>query len=160
MIAVDCSASTLRGGALSAAKGVVHNMILQAYRKRARVGLLTFSGLGINMIKPIGKVARNTVKPDLNGIAGGGGTPLLEAWRRSVEILRQHKQSHEGVELKLFMLTDGRANVSGFYNGYYDGYKRQSKDIQSTIIDIEFQPVRLAKAQEFARLTGSQYAHL
>ncbi|RYX97627.1 MAG: VWA domain-containing protein [Comamonadaceae bacterium] len=100
---LDCSASMRTSGALAQAKGLLLNLMDEAYRHRDRVALLCFAGGSVEMrLSPRRAAVWN--EDWLAPIGGGGGTPLALGVTAAGELLRRQKAGRRS----LWLLTDGR----------------------------------------------------
>ncbi len=108
LIALDTSGSMRRGGRLAWAKGYAARLIEQAARAGEHVALLSFGGLGVQLLLPPGP-ARAAGSERVRPVGGGGGTPLSACLREAERLLRkvQHRRGAAGTDC-LWLLTDGR----------------------------------------------------
>jgi magnesium chelatase subunit D len=104
---VDASGSSA-AARLAEAKGAVELMLADAYQRREQVSLITFRGGGADVTLPM---TRSLVqaKRRLQGVPGGGGTPLASGLSLAQEVALQAKRG--GMTPFLIVLTDGRANI-------------------------------------------------
>ena len=154
LILVDASASTLRGGALRRAKGLVAALLEQARRRRERAGILRFGGGsdGVQLLRACRKVGRNEIAPDLARITGGGGTPLRRALLRAAGQLRAEAGRRPGERREFFLITDGRSR---------DRLRGLTLTAAAaTVVDIENGPVRLGRCRRIARELGARLVHI
>ncbi len=93
----------LRAGQLARAKGVLAELLAQAYRWRDPVALLGFGGAGSALVLAPGRALQDAGGA-LAPLAGGGGTPLGAALQDADALLRRHRQGQRW----LWLLTDGR----------------------------------------------------
>lgn len=108
LIALDTSGSMQRGARLAKAKGYAARLIEQAARAGDHVALLSFGGLGVQLLLPPGP-ARAAGSERVRPVGGGGGTPLSACLREAERLLRQvqHRRGAAGMDC-LWLLTDGR----------------------------------------------------
>lgn len=147
---VDASASTHRHQALSQAKGVLAQVFDDAYRRRARLALLTASGKAPQW-KHQGLKASAALQPWLDALGAGGGTPLFAAIEQAREWLKMRHQRYPAEHVRLLILTDGRIRDMPQCAGF---------DCESLLIDIEKGPIRLGRARELAGRLGADYRHI
>ncbi|MEM0948473.1 MAG: magnesium chelatase subunit D [Pseudomonadota bacterium] len=108
IFAVDASGSQAMTR-LAEAKGAVELLLAQAYARRDHVALISFRGEGADLLLP---PTRSLVqaKRRLQGLPGGGGTPLAAGLRLASEIAAH--ATRQGMTPTLALLTDGRANIA------------------------------------------------
>ncbi|MCV4283169.1 vWA domain-containing protein [Pseudomonas capsici] len=150
LVIVDASASTHRHQALSQAKGVLAQVFDDAYRRRARLALLTASGK-VPQWQHQGLKASAALRPWLDALGAGGGTPLFAAIEQAREWLKMRHQRYPAEHVRLLILTDGRIRDMPQCAGF---------DCESLLIDIEKGPIRLGRARELAVRLGADYRHI
>lgn len=152
LILVDTSASTLRGGALRRAKGLVAALLEQARQRRERAGILRFGGGGVQLLRACRKVGRAEIAPDLARITGGGGTPLRRALLRAAGQLRTEANRRPCERREFFLITDGRSR---------DRLRGLTlTKAAATVVDIESGAVRLGRCRRIARELGARLVHM
>lgn len=152
LILVDTSASTLRGGALRRAKGLVAALLEQARQRRERAGILRFGGGGVQLLRACRKVGRAEIAPDLARITGGGGTPLRRALLRAAGQLRTEANRRPGERREFFLITDGRSR---------DRLRGLTlTNAAATVVDIESGAVRLGRCRRIARELGARLVRI
>jgi magnesium chelatase subunit D len=151
ILALDCSASMLRGGALSAAKGVANALEFAARRAGARLALISFSGPSART-ELTANPGQPAVAATIARLGAGGGTPLREALREAHELYRHAVLRSPALEARLVLLTDGKSRepVDG------PGDERLS----SFVIDCERGTVRLGRARSLASTLRATYLHV
>lgn len=143
---LDCSASMATHGSLARAKGVLLELLDQAYRGRDKIALVCFGGRQAELrLSPRKAEAWNDdwVAP----IRGGGGTPLRAAVALADEVLGAHAGHAQGW---IWLLTDGRSR---------EVVPRPSHAGQAWVIDFEQGRVKLHRARALASDWQAQYAH-
>ncbi len=111
LFVVDASWSMAAAERMAATKGAVMSLLLDAYQRRDRVGLVTFRGQQADLVLPFtGSVER--AQPLLGDIPVGGKTPLSRGLFLAYEaFVRALRQDPEAMPL-MILLTDGAGNVS------------------------------------------------
>ena len=105
---VDASGSSARAR-LAEAKGCVEMLLADCYARRDQVALVAFRGrAGELVLPPTGSVAR--ARRALDGLPGGGGTPLAAGLETALTLVDQLRRA--GEPSMLVLLTDARANVA------------------------------------------------
>jgi magnesium chelatase subunit ChlD-like protein len=150
LVIVDASASTRRHQALSQAKGLLAQVFDDAYRRRARLALLTANG-NVPRWQHQGLKASRALQPWLEELGSGGGTPLLAAFEQAREWLEQRRKRHPAEIQRVLIMTDGRVKNSGELPEF---------NCPGLLIDIESGPIRLGRAQQMAASLGVEYQHI
>lgn len=110
VIALDTSGSMRQGGRLAWAKGYAARLIELAARAGDHVALLSFGGLGVQLLLPPGP-ARAAGTAQVRPVGGGGGTPLaacLAEVNHLLGLARRRVGAGAGASNCLWLLTDGR----------------------------------------------------
>ena len=154
VLAVDCSGSMLRGGALSRAKGLARALELEARRRGARTALIAFRDRSARLeVEPEGAPGR--VLRSLDGMGGGGGTPLRRALLEVTRLSREARWQAPDVSKRLVLLTDGRSREA-----LHDlRVELDRLGVDRTVIDCERRFVRLGRSGELARRLGARCVH-
>lgn len=108
IFAVDASGSAAFAR-LAEAKGAIEILLAQAYARRDHVALLAFRGRGAELILPPTRSLVQT-KRRLQGLPGGGGTPLAAGLELAFATAQQCKS--RGMTPTIAILTDGRGNIA------------------------------------------------
>jgi magnesium chelatase subunit D len=152
VIAVDCSASMLRSGALGRAKGIAQRLAVQAGRASAQVRLVTFGGGGVH-VAPGARRGQHGIDAALAAAGAGGGTPLGHAVQRAHELCAARGQQAPGTQHRVFLLTDGRVQQPLHLPG------APPHGTDAWVVDLELGPVRLGRAIGIASALGARYVH-
>lgn len=111
LFVVDASGSMGARERMVATKGAILSLLLDAYQKRDRVGLVSFRGReAAVLLPPTGSV--ELAERHLADLRTGGRTPLAAGLAKAHELLLRYQQRAREIQPLLVMLTDGRANVS------------------------------------------------
>ena len=108
IFAVDASGSAAFAR-LAEAKGAIEILLAEAYARRDHVALLAFRGHGAELILPPTRSLVQT-KRRLQGLPGGGGTPLAAGLQMAFATAQQCKS--RGMTPTIAILTDGRGNIA------------------------------------------------
>lgn len=106
-IVLDTSGSMRAQGRLALAKGHAAQLIAQAARQGDDVALLQLGGDGVHLLLPPGR-ARASGSLRLQGVGGGGGTPLAQALAQAELLLQRAVRRSGPLDCWLWLLTDGR----------------------------------------------------
>ena len=111
LFVVDASGSMGAQRRMVAVKGAVMSLLLDAYQRRDRVGLIAFRGTGAELLlPPTGSV--EMAQWCLQEMPTGGRTPLARALYVAMETLETERLKDRDVLPLLVLMSDGRANVS------------------------------------------------
>jgi magnesium chelatase subunit D len=153
---VDASGSMGARRRMAAVKGAVLGLLLDAYRRRDRVALVTFRGAGAQVaLPPTGSVERAAAV--LAGLATGGTTPLAAGLHRAAELVTLERRRDPERRALVLAVTDGRASGEGGL----DAARAAAADLGRVadgvvVFDGEEGRVRLGLAAELARAAGAQ----
>lgn len=150
LVIVDASASTRRHQALSQTKGFLAQLFDDAYRQRARLALLTASGTQARW-QHQGLKAGLSLRPWLDALGAGGGTPLFDAVEQAAQWLSKRHARYPAEAQRVIILTDGRIKAMPALNAFH---------CPSLLVDIEQGPIRLGRAPEIARQLKADYRHI
>jgi len=158
LFAVDASGSMAARERMSAVTGAVLSLLRDAYRRRDRVGLVTFRAVGGEVVLPP-TASVPAARARLADLRTGGRTPLADGLlcaRRvlAVEALRDPRRRP-----LLVLLTDGRATL-GLGGDPVDDACRAARllaadGIATVVVDCERGPVRLGLAGRLAVAAGA-----
>jgi magnesium chelatase subunit D len=111
MFVVDASGSMHQRQRMREAKTAVLSLLADAYRKRDRVGLVSFRDRRAELVLPLtGSI--ELARRRLADLASGGRTPLAEGLRLARETLeRERSRRRESISL-MVVLSDGKTNVA------------------------------------------------
>ncbi|MBN2840403.1 MAG: magnesium chelatase subunit D family protein [Coriobacteriia bacterium] len=160
---VDASGSMGATNRMEAAKSAVLDLLVDAYQRRDRVGLVAFRGESAEVVlQPTASVELAQMK--LRGLPTGGATPIAHGILKSLDVLSAEIRRDGSIVPWLVLLTDGRANVGiGDGLGSDDARKAaaQLKDasIHTLVIDTSGPGSGMA-ARELARIAGGEYVRI
>lgn len=164
LFAVDASGSMAARRRMAAAKQAVISLLLDAYQKRDRVGLIAFRGSSAEMLLPP-TTSVDLAERRLQSLPTGGRTPLGHALRTGLLAFEKHRANHpEDVPL-LLVVSDGRANVS-LSNGDPTAEaltlagEIRAQGIQAVVVDTESGPMRLGLCRPLSEALGATYLPL
>ncbi|MGW6841947.1 putative cobaltochelatase [Streptomyces sp. NPDC054958] len=163
LFVVDASGSMAARQRMSAVKGAVLSLLLDAYQRRDKVGLITFRGATAELaLPPTSSVDAAAAR--LEQLPTGGRTPLAAGLLKAHEVLRIERLRDPSRRPLLVVVTDGRATSAGNAGGRTDSSPRelaghsarllQAGGVASVVVDCESGPVRLGLAGVLARDLG------
>ncbi|MGW7435755.1 putative cobaltochelatase [Streptomyces sp. NPDC054849] len=155
LFVVDASGSMAARQRMSAVKGAVLSLLLDAYQRRDKVGLITFRGATAELaLPPTSSVDAAAAR--LERLPTGGRTPLAAGLLKAHEVLRIERLRDPSRRPLLVVVTDGRATSAGTAAGGSGGTPRelagrsarllQAGGVASVVVDCESGPVRLGLA--------------
>ncbi|MER5932246.1 putative cobaltochelatase [Streptomyces sp. NPDC002054] len=159
LFVVDASGSMAARKRMSAVKGAVLSLLLDAYQRRDKVGLITFRGAGAELaLPPTSSV--DTAAARLELLPTGGRTPLASGLLKAHEVLRIERLRDPSRRPLLVVVTDGRATSAGSLGGDPRAAGSRSarllahEGVASVVVDCEAGPVRLGLAGALAADLG------
>ena len=108
---VDASGSMGAQRRMVAVKGAILSLLLDAYQRRDRVGLIAFRGTGAQVLLPPTSSV-DLAHALLSEMPTGGRTPLSRGLLLAMEVIETERQKDRNVLPLLVVLSDGRANVA------------------------------------------------
>ncbi|HEX5299119.1 MAG TPA: VWA domain-containing protein, partial [Streptosporangiaceae bacterium] len=108
LFAVDASGSMAARQRMRAVKGAVLSLLLDAYQRRDKVGLVTFRGAGAEVALPPTSSVEAAARR-LTSLATGGRTPLAAGLAQSARVLATERLRDPRRRALLVVVTDGRA---------------------------------------------------
>ncbi|MER8268495.1 putative cobaltochelatase [Streptomyces griseus] len=155
LFVVDASGSMAARQRMSAVKGAVLSLLLDAYQRRDKVGLVTFRGREAEVaLPPTSSV--DAAASRLESLPTGGRTPLAAGLLKAHDVLRVERLRDPSRRPLLVVVTDGRATggpepvaLAG-----RAGRLHRSEGTASVVVDCESGYVRLGLAGELARELG------
>ena len=157
LFVVDASGSMGAQRRMVAVKGAVMSLLLDAYQRRDRVGLIAFRGTGAELLlPPTGSV--EMAQWCLQEMPTGGRTPLARALYVAMETLETERLKDRDVLPLLVVLSDGRANValSGDQLTQLASADPEVRDLAQMIADAKIPAVVVDTEQDFIKLALAQ----
>ncbi|OKJ68939.1 putative cobaltochelatase [Streptomyces sp. CB02261] len=156
LFAVDASGSMAARQRMSAVKGAVLSLLLDAYQRRDKVGLITFRGRDAEVaLPPTSSVDAAAAR--LEKLPTGGRTPLSAGLLKAHDVLRVERLRDPSRRPLLVVVTDGRATGGGadpVALAARAARLHAAEGTASVVVDCETGPVRLGLARELARELG------
>ena len=180
LFVVDASGSMAAQRRMVAVKGAVLSLLIDAYQRRDRVGLIAFRGTeGELLLPPTGSV--ELARTSLADMPTGGRTPLSKGLYLALQVFEAERLKDPEVLPLMVLLSDGRANVGLGWkqNGgdpapAVDGTEPRSMAfevkevaslfrehrIPSVVVDTEVGMLKFGLARPIAEAMGGQYIKL
>jgi magnesium chelatase subunit D len=152
LFVVDASGSMAARQRMSAVKGAVLSLLLDAYQRRDKVGLVTFRGAAAEVaLPPTSSVDAAAAR--LESLPTGGRTPLAAGLLKAHDVLRVERLRDPARRPLVVVVTDGRATGGPEPVALAGRAARlfAAEGVASVVVDCESGHVRLGLA---ARLAG------
>ncbi|MEU6365955.1 putative cobaltochelatase [Streptomyces sp. NPDC046931] len=155
LFVVDASGSMAARQRMSAVKGAVLSLLLDAYQRRDKVGLVTFRGSAADVaLPPTSSVDAAAAR--LESLPTGGRTPLAAGLLKAHDVLRVERLRDPARRALVVVVTDGRATggtdpvaLAGRAAGLL-----AAEGVAAVVVDCESGPVRLGLAGRLAEELG------
>jgi magnesium chelatase subunit D len=157
LFAVDASGSMAARQRMRAVKGAVLSLLLDAYQRRDKVGLVTFRGTGAELALPPTSSVEAAARR-LASLPTGGRTPLAAGLAKAARVLAAERLRDPRRRPLLVVVTDGRAT-----SGSDADLMRAAAmlaGVASVVVDCEASVVRLGLAERLAVLLGGSLFRL
>ncbi|MET8245520.1 putative cobaltochelatase [Streptomyces sp. NPDC005202] len=155
LFVVDASGSMAARQRMSAVKGAVLSLLLDAYQRRDKVGLVTFRGTAAEVaLPPTSSVDAAAAR--LESLPTGGRTPLAAGLLKAHEVLRVERLRDPARRALVVVVTDGRATGGPEPVALAGRAARlfAAEGVASVVVDCESGPVRLGLAGQLAGELG------
>jgi magnesium chelatase subunit D len=157
LFVVDASGSMAARRRMEAVKGAVLSLLLDAYQRRDKVGLICFRGAAAQLLLPptssVDAAARRLEK-----MPTGGQTPLAAGLTEAHATLRRERLRDPQRRPLLVVVTDGRHTAGGEPEAAALRLRRDG--VAAVVVDCESGPVRLGLAGALARALGGEHLTL
>ncbi|WP_316762191.1 putative cobaltochelatase [Streptomyces herbicida] len=155
LFVVDASGSMAARQRMAAVKGAVLSLLLDAYQRRDKVGLVTFRGKDAQVaLPPTSSVDAAAAR--LESLPTGGRTPLAAGLLKAHEVLRVERLRDPARRALVVVVTDGRATGGPEPVALAGRAARlfAAEGVASVVVDCESGPVRLGLAGQLAGELG------
>lgn len=163
LFVVDASGSMGAEQRMAETKAAILSLLLDAYQKRERVGLVTFRGQNAELALPFTNSVE-TARKCLEHLPTGGKTPLPHALHLAYEVITQEKLKHPQDAYLMVLITDGKANISLAGGTAIEETKKlalmlRSLNINTLILDTEIHTpmIDFGCLPELSKMMGGQY---
>ncbi|MGD0970928.1 MAG: putative cobaltochelatase [Desulfobaccales bacterium] len=141
LFVVDASGSMGANQRMVETKGAILSLLLDAYQKRERVGLVVFRGEQAHLTLPFTHSIEQARKC-LEDLPTGGKTPLPRALQLAHGVIQREKLKHPQDAFLLVLISDGKPNISLGSATALDDTKEMSVQlrglgISSLVLDTE-----------------------
>jgi magnesium chelatase subunit D len=142
-------------------KTAVLSLLLDAYQRRDRVGLVTFRGAGAELtLPPTSSVEAAAAR--LSDLPHGGRTPLAEGLTTAARVLEVERVRDPRRRPLVVLVTDGRATAGpdALARATQVAAQWHRTQAQAVVVDCESGRFRLGLAAELAALMGAEHVPL
>lgn len=161
LFCVDASGSMAARRRMGQVKTAIVSLLLDAYRRRDKVGLVTFRGTAAEVALPPTHSV-DVAASRLEDLPAGGRTPLAEGLLEAARVLLRERRRDPRLRPLLVVVTDGRAT------GGSDAVPRSRQaashvaglGVTAVVIDSETGPMRLGLARTLAVQLGADHVPL
>ncbi|MBV6727507.1 VWA domain-containing protein [Nocardioides daeguensis] len=158
LFCVDASGSMAARRRMEQVKTAVLSLLLDAYQRRDKVGLVTFRGTGAEVALPPTHSV-DAAAQRLEDLPSGGRTPLAEGLLEAAHLLAVERTRDPQRRALLVVVTDGRATAGA------DAVVRSrlaagllaEAGIASVVVDCESGPMRMGLAATLAAHLGAEH---
>ncbi|MFG3142016.1 putative cobaltochelatase [Streptomyces sp. NPDC048211] len=151
LFVVDASGSMAARQRMTAVKGAVLSLLMDAYQRRDKVGLITFRGKDAEVaLPPTSSVDAAAARLEM--LPTGGRTPVAAGLLKAHDVLRVERLRDPSRRPLLVVVTDGRATGGPEPVALAARAARlhEAEGIASVVVDCESGPVRLGLAASLA----------
>lgn len=161
LFCVDASGSVAARKRMVQVKTAILSLLLDAYRRRDKVGLVTFRGSDAELALPPTRSV-DIAAARLDEVPAGGRTPLAEGLMESAKVLRREHLRDPRMRPLLVVVTDGRATAGpdARPRALQAADHLASMGIHSVVVDVESGPMRLGLAARLAEHLGAEHLPL
>jgi magnesium chelatase subunit D len=158
LLVVDASGSMAARRRMETVKAVALSLLLDAYQRRDKVGLITFRGTEASLALPPTSSIDVAVRR-LRDLPSGGRTPLAEGLLCAAETLRLERIRDPRRRPLLILVTDGRATYGpdAVARSRSAAERLRQTGVASVVIDCEAGRFTLGLAAELSDHLGAQH---
>ncbi|MBW3085972.1 hypothetical protein KEM60_02183 [Austwickia sp. TVS 96-490-7B] len=161
LFVVDASGSMAARRRMGAVKGAVLALLLDAYQRRDKVGLITFRGEDAHLVLPPTSSV-DAAAARLTDLPHGGRTPLAEGLMEAARTLAVEKIREPDRRALVVLVTDGRATAGAHAlaraHHVADAFRHTRTDV--VVVDTESGRIRLGLAANLAVRLGAEHLRL
>ncbi|MGO4597016.1 VWA domain-containing protein [Terrabacter sp. 2RAF25] len=158
LLCVDASGSMAARRRMEAVKSAVLSLLLDAYQRRDKVGLVTFRGAAADLtLPPTGSV--DIAARRLRDLPHGGRTPLAEGLETAYETLRVERLRDPNRRALLVVVTDGRATsgIDALGRSGRAAALLRHEAVESVVLDCETGRFRMGLAARLSEQLGAEH---
>ena len=161
LFCVDASGSMAARTRMEQVKTAVLSLLLDAYQRRDKVGLVTFGGTRADLVlPPTGSV--DVAARRLQDLPAGGRTPLAEGLLEAARVLDLERVRDPHRRPLLVLVTDGRATAGpdAVARSRQAAALLAARGVATVLVDCESGALRLGLARHLADALAADYLPL
>ncbi len=159
LFCVDASGSMGAKARMREVKSAVLSLLLDAYQRRDKVGLVTFRGDAAELALPP-TISVDAAASRLEGLPTGGRTPLAEGLLEAARVLRVEEIRDPRRRPLLVVVTDGRATSGPDAVARARAAAGLLAGVTTIVMDCESGRMRLGLAADLAVHLGAEHVPL
>ncbi|WP_206789109.1 putative cobaltochelatase [Amycolatopsis sp. MtRt-6] len=159
LFCVDASGSMGAKARMREVKSAVLSLLLDAYQRRDKVGLVTFRGNAAELALPP-TISVDAAAARLEGLPTGGRTPLAEGLLEAARVLRVEEIRDPRRRPLLVVVTDGRATSGPDAVARAQAAAGLLAGVTTIVMDCESGKMRLGLAADLAAHLGAEHVPL
>ncbi|WP_410672848.1 putative cobaltochelatase [Amycolatopsis sp. cmx-4-68] len=159
LFCVDASGSMGAKARMREVKSAVLSLLLDAYQRRDKVGLVTFRGNAAELALPP-TISVDAAASRLDGLPTGGRTPLAEGLLEAARVLRVEEIRDPRRRPLLVVVTDGRATSGPDAVARAQAAAGLLAGVTTIVMDCESGKMRLGLAADLATRLGAEHVPL
>jgi magnesium chelatase subunit D len=164
LFVVDASGSMGAQQRMTEVKGAILSLLIDAYQKRDRVGLVVFRGTSAEVLLPPTSSVE-LARKYMQSLPVGGKTPLAHGLTKGLEVLKRELMINRHTIPRMVLISDGKANVSMGSGSPLEDAKEvathiRDAGISSVVIDSEQNFISLGLAHTLSDDLGARYLKL
>ncbi|MEU8635895.1 putative cobaltochelatase [Amycolatopsis sp. NPDC048633] len=159
LFCVDASGSMGAKARMREVKSAVLSLLLDAYQRRDKVGLVTFRGNAAELALPP-TISVDAAASRLEGLPTGGRTPLAEGLLEAARVLRVEEIRDPRRRPLLVVVTDGRATSGPDAVARAQAAAGLLSGVTAIVMDCESGKMRLGLAADLAAHLGAEHVPL
>lgn len=158
LFCVDASGSMAARKRMSEVKTAILSLLLDAYRRRDKVGLITFRAQDAELVLPPTHSV-DVAAARLEDVPAGGRTPLAEGLLEADRVLRREQRRDPRMRPLLVVVTDGRATGAkgAVARSLAAADHIAGQEVSTVVVDSESGPMRLGLALTLASRLGAEH---
>ena len=164
LFVVDASGSMGARQRMTAVKGAIFSLLIDAYQKRDRVGLVVFRGSNAELLLPPTSSVE-LARTYLQSLPTGGKTPLAQGIMKGLDVLTRERTINRNMLPLMVLISDGKANVAmgdgiPVEEAKFAASLVKSAGIPSLVIDSEQNFLSFGLAEVLSHEFGGRYVKL